>query len=297
MPCLAALLEPYDLTGVTVTADALHTQRDHARFLVEEKKAHYLLVVKANQPELHRRLRSLPWKDVTARRYDREIGHGRRETRATRALTVTDLGLDFPHAAQAVRILRHRTDLKSGKCTRQTIYAITDLCSHQASPQRLGQLARSQWTIENRLHFVRDTAFGEDASKIHTGHGPENMATLRNLAINTLREHGHRNIAAGLRHVSYDPFNRPGFRKASMGPEWGQAPPRAPPSAAIGDPGTGTPDHRGHWPASVIKAYRNPTPPGHPSGASRQSLAFRDGTGSQGWSAATSRSDATKERP
>ncbi|MGW7064618.1 ISAs1 family transposase [Streptomyces sp. NPDC054904] len=83
--CFAALLEPYDLTGVTVTADALHTQRDHARFLVEDKKAHYLLVVKANQRELHRRLRSLPWKDVTARRYDREIGHGRRETRATRA--------------------------------------------------------------------------------------------------------------------------------------------------------------------------------------------------------------------
>ncbi|MGW7064617.1 transposase [Streptomyces sp. NPDC054904] len=89
------------------------------------------------------------------------------------------------------------------------MYAITDLTSHQASPQRLGQLARSQWTIENRLHFVRDTTFGEDASKIRTGRGPENMATLRNLAINTLRRHGHRNIAAGLRHVSYDPFNRP----------------------------------------------------------------------------------------
>ncbi|MFI6151386.1 hypothetical protein ACIBCA_01650 [Kitasatospora sp. NPDC051170] len=42
--CSAALLEPYDLTGVVVTADALHTQRDHARFLVEGKKAHYLLV-------------------------------------------------------------------------------------------------------------------------------------------------------------------------------------------------------------------------------------------------------------
>ncbi|MGW0899510.1 ISAs1 family transposase [Streptomyces goshikiensis] len=89
--CFAALLAPYDLTGVTVTADALHTQRAHVRFLVEEKKAHYLLVVKANQPELHRRLRSLPWKDVTARRYDRDTGHGRKETRVTRALTVTDL--------------------------------------------------------------------------------------------------------------------------------------------------------------------------------------------------------------
>ncbi|MFB7668607.1 ISAs1 family transposase [Kitasatospora sp. NPDC056138] len=94
--CFAALLKPYDLTRVTVTADALHTQRDHVRFLVEEKKAHYLLVVKANQPELHRHLRALPWKEVTTRRYDREIGHGRRETRATRALTVTGLGLDFP---------------------------------------------------------------------------------------------------------------------------------------------------------------------------------------------------------
>ncbi|MFJ7593540.1 ISAs1 family transposase [Streptomyces sp. NPDC097617] len=206
--CFAALLEPYDLTGVTVTADALHTQRAHARFLVE-KKAHYLLVVKANQPGLHRQLRSLPWKDVTARRYDREIGHGRKETRVTRVLTVTGLGLDFPHAVQAVRILRHRTDLKTGRCSRQTIYAITDLNSQQASPQRLGQLARSQWIIENRLHFVRDTTFGEDASKIRTGHGPENMATLRNLAINTLRAAGHSNIAAGLRHASYEPFTRP----------------------------------------------------------------------------------------
>ncbi|MGW1506736.1 ISAs1 family transposase [Streptomyces mirabilis] len=205
----AALLAPFDLTGVTVTADALHTQRAHARFLVDEKKAHYLLVVKANQPELHRRLRSLPWKNVTARRYDREIGHGRRETRVTRALTVTDLGLDFPHAAQAVRILRHRTDRTTGTVSRQTVYAITDLSSHQASPQRLVHLARSQWTIENRLHFVRDTTFAEDASKIRTGHGPENMSTLRNLAINALRAAGHRNIAAGIRHVSYEPFTRP----------------------------------------------------------------------------------------
>ncbi|WP_241002375.1 ISAs1 family transposase, partial [Streptomyces sp. CB01881] len=204
--CFAALLEPFDLTGVTVTADALHTQRAHARFLVDEKKAHYLLVVKANQPELHRRLRSLPWKNVTARRYDREIGHGRRETRVTRALTVTGLGLEFPHAAQAVRILRHRTDLATGTVSRQTVYAITDLTSQQASPQRLGQLARSQWTIENRLHFVRDTTFAEDTSKIRTAHGPENMATLRNLAINMLRTAGHTNIAAGIRHASYEPF-------------------------------------------------------------------------------------------
>ena len=194
-----------NLTGVTVTADALHTQREHARFLVEDKKAHYLLLVKANQPGLFRQLRSLPWTQATARRYDRETGHGRKETRTTRALTVTDLGLDFPHAVQAAKILRHRTDLRSGKVTRQTVYALTDLTARQASPQRLGQLARSQWVIENRLHFVRDTTFTEDASKIRTGHGPDNMATLRRFAINQLRAAGHPNIAAGLREMSYQP--------------------------------------------------------------------------------------------
>ncbi|MGW4031695.1 ISAs1 family transposase [Streptomyces sp. NPDC004838] len=207
--CFTALLAPFDLADVVVTADALHTQREHVRFLVEEKRAHFLLLVKANQPALFAALRSLPWKQVTARRYDRDSGHGRKETRATRALTVTGLGLDFPHVIQAARILRHRVDTATGRCTRQTVYAITDLPPAEASPQRIAQLARSQWTIENRLHHVRDTTFAEDASKIRTGHGPANMATLRNLAINTLRDAGHRNIAAALREVSYEPFTRP----------------------------------------------------------------------------------------
>ncbi|MFJ5036246.1 hypothetical protein ACIQB5_51900 [Streptomyces sp. NPDC088560] len=63
--------------------------------------------------------------------------------------------------------------------------------------------------IENRLHFVRDTTFTEDASKIRTRHGPDNMATLRSFAINQLRAAGHPNIAAGLREMSYQPFHRP----------------------------------------------------------------------------------------
>ncbi|MGW2207553.1 ISAs1 family transposase [Streptomyces sp. NPDC001774] len=203
-----ALLAPFDLTGTVVTADALHTQREHAKWLVEVKKAHYLMVVKGNQPNLHAAIKALPWKEVTARRYDRERAHGRRETRSIRTLTVTSLGLDFPHAVQAVKILRHRTDLKTGRVTRQTIHAITDMTSSQASPQVIGRIARAQWGIE-AAHHVRDTPFAEDASKIRTGHGPANMATLRNLAISTLRDAGYNNIAAGLREVSYTPFTRP----------------------------------------------------------------------------------------
>lgn len=100
-------------------------------------------------------------------------------------LTVTGLGLGFPHVLQAARILCYPIDEASGRCTHETVYAINDLSSTEASPQRIAHLARSQWTIENRLHHVRDTAFGERSSKIGTGHGPTNMATLRNLAINT----------------------------------------------------------------------------------------------------------------
>lgn len=207
--CFTALLAPYDLTGVTVTADALHTQRAHARFLVEEKKAHYLLVVKANQPELHCRLRSLPWKDVTARRYDREIGHGRRETRAVRALTVTDLGLDFPHAVQAARILRYRTDLKTGTVSRQTIYAMTDLTSHQASPSdsanspgRSGP-SRTGCTSSATPLSPRTSRRSVPATAPRTWRP---SATWRSTRCGST---GTRNIAAGLRHASYEPFARP----------------------------------------------------------------------------------------
>jgi predicted transposase YbfD/YdcC len=202
------LLAPFDLTGVTVTADALHTCREHAKWLVEIEKAHYLLVVKRNQPTLHAAVRCLPWKQVTARRYDRGKGHGRRETRSVRALTVTGLGLDFPHVTQAAKIVRYRVDVKTGNITRKTVYVITDLPSTTASPQLIAQLARSQWEIE-AMHHVRDTTFTEDASKIRTGHGPANMATLRNFTISALRTADHRSIAAGLRHLSYQPHTRP----------------------------------------------------------------------------------------
>ncbi|MFJ9261891.1 ISAs1 family transposase [Streptomyces bacillaris] len=103
----------------------------------------------------------------------------------------------------------HRTGTKTGKQSRETVYVVTDLTSRQASPERIATILRAHWVIENRLHFVRDTAFREDASKIRTGHSPENMATLRSFAINQLRDAGHTNIAAGLRTTALRPYERP----------------------------------------------------------------------------------------
>ncbi|MER6076042.1 hypothetical protein ABT187_46350 [Streptomyces sp. NPDC001817] len=144
---------------------------------------------------------------MTAKFHGRSQGHGRKETRVVQVLTVDGPG--FPHAAQAARAVRHRTCPRTGRRSRETVYVITHLASREASPQRLAKIIRSQWVIGNRLRFVRGTAFREDASKAHTGHGPQNTATLRSFAVSCLRAAGHHNTAAGLREMSYEPFTRP----------------------------------------------------------------------------------------
>ena len=80
----APLLEPLDLTGCVVTADALHTQREHAEFLVRRKGAHYILVVKKNQPGPYAQLKNLPWRNIQAGDSQRDRGHGRQSTARSR---------------------------------------------------------------------------------------------------------------------------------------------------------------------------------------------------------------------
>jgi predicted transposase YbfD/YdcC len=196
----APLLEPLDLAGCVVTADALHTQREHADYLVTSKKADYIVVVKGNQPGLHAQLRKLPWKEVPAAAHSRNRGHGREERRTLQAVTVT-AGLAFPHAAQALRITRRTRPLPGGKWRTVTIYAVTSLAFGQAKPTELATWIRGHWQIE-ALHHIRDVTYAEDASQVRTGSGPQAMATLRNLAITLIRQAGHANIAAACRHYA-----------------------------------------------------------------------------------------------
>jgi predicted transposase YbfD/YdcC len=190
------LLEGLDLAGRVVTADALHTQREHADWLVTEKQAAYVLIVKANQPTLHQQLRRLPWREVPVVDHTHNRGHGRVETRRLQVTTVA--GLDFPHATQAIRITRRVRPLTSRRWRTTTVYAVTNLTAAQASPARLADWIRGHWGIE-ALHHLRDTTFAEDASQTRTGTAPRAMASLRNLAIGILRARGDRNIAAALR--------------------------------------------------------------------------------------------------
>jgi predicted transposase YbfD/YdcC len=195
-----AVLQRQDLTGTVVTFDALLTVRTNLDWLVKTKHAHYIAVVKKNQPLLYRRLKDLPWKQVRSGAATREIGHGRIETRTVKAVHVDDL--DFPHARQAMKITRWRQNRITAKISRESIYLITDLTSADATAADLARLAREQWTSEAN-HHTRDVSFGEDHSTSRTGNGPINLATIREAVINAIKDAGYLHIPEGRRdHIT-----------------------------------------------------------------------------------------------
>jgi predicted transposase YbfD/YdcC len=159
-------------------------------------------LVKRNQPGLYAQLAALPWRDVPVACTKRERGHGRTERR-TLKVTSVKAGLAFPHAAQAIRIVRRRK--VKGNWSAETCYAVTSLTVTQASYAQLAAIIRGHWGIEDRLHWVRDLDFDEDRSQVRTASGPRVMASLRNLVITILRITGTASIAAALRYHARQP--------------------------------------------------------------------------------------------
>jgi predicted transposase YbfD/YdcC len=199
------LLEPLDLDGALVSADAIHTQRDLADWLLSVKLAHYLFIVKANQPTLYEAVQqalSGPDTDFADRMSTQtNRGHGRIETRTIRTASVADLtiGIDFPHAAQIFRIRRDRAGLDGVRTSKEIVYGITSKPDNEAGPADIAAFARGHWIIENGLHWVRDVTWGEDQSQVRTLNAPRAMASLRNFATSLLRGAGETNIAKALR--------------------------------------------------------------------------------------------------
>jgi predicted transposase YbfD/YdcC len=205
IPAFAPLLNPLDLTGTVVTADALHTQHEHGAYL-RSRGAHYLAIVKKNHPGLFETVRTLPWRDIALDHYDRTRAHHRMEIR--RLKTAAFAHLDYPGARQALQVVRWRREMGTGKLTIERVYLITSLPPGEATGEQLAAWIRGHWHIENLLHHVRDRTFREDDSKIRTAHLPRVMASLRNLAIGVHRQDGRTNIAAALRHAARD-YHRP----------------------------------------------------------------------------------------
>ncbi|MFI7231126.1 ISAs1 family transposase [Nonomuraea angiospora] len=202
IPTFTPLLFELDLTGLVITADALHTQHAHAQQIVQAQ-GHYLFIVKGNQPTLLNRLKALPWREAILNDRTDETGHGRREIRRMKICTVRP-HLPFPHAAQAIQVKRRRTDHKTGKTTIVIIYAVTSLPPGRITHAQLAALIRGHWSIE-ALHHIRDVTYREDASRVRTGTAPRIMASLRNLAIGLARLIGWTNIAAATDHYRSHP--------------------------------------------------------------------------------------------
>ena len=179
-----------------VTFDALHTVRANLDWLAREKQAHYIAVVKNNQPLLYARVKALPWQQVPAGGLTRDAGHGRLETRTLKSAHVK--GLDFPGARQAIKITRWRQDTATGKISRETADAITSLTSAQATAPDLARLVREHWSIEAH-HHIRDVTFSEDAAASRTGYGPVNLATIRATVIAAIKDAGYLHVPEGRR--------------------------------------------------------------------------------------------------
>jgi predicted transposase YbfD/YdcC len=189
-----------DLCGKVITADALHCQVDHATAIVEDHHGEYFLGVKNNQPGILAAIEAIPDECFSKEHVTTNRGHGRIEIRYT-AVAPAPEGL-FPHAKQIVRVTRDRANL-ANEGTITVAWYITSLSVERAGVVELGDLARGHWGIENRLHWVRDVTYREDASTIRTGNAPRVMATLRNTAIGLLRIQGFTNIAAALRTCAW----------------------------------------------------------------------------------------------
>jgi hypothetical protein len=128
-----------------------------------------------NQPGLHAQLAGLPWRQVPVAHDAREKSHSRAERRTVK-ITAVAAGLAFPHAAQAIQIVRRRRPLNSKKRTAETIYATTSLTATQARPAELAAIIRGHWLIEDRLHWVRSpgtglavASCGADATRVSFG--------------------------------------------------------------------------------------------------------------------------------
>jgi len=191
------LLRMLALKGTIVTADALNCQRAIAEQIVEQK-GDYALALKGNQGTL--------FDDVVLLLDDSELktstaaplveaDHGRIETRTATVSTEIDWlqkQHQWPGLKAIGKVVRMRET--ADKTTTETAYY---LLSRVLSPERLNQVVRQHWGIENSLHWRLDVVMNEDQDRTRMGHGPHNLAVLRHMAINAMQKEGSKGSLRG----------------------------------------------------------------------------------------------------
>ncbi len=189
---IPALLQILDVKGCTITIDAMGCQQDIAATIIK-KQADYILAVKGNQGHLHDDIKE-------AFEQEKEIetdiqlsaGHGRIEKRTCSIITNTGwiCKKDKWEGLQTlIRIQSERTQKATGASETQTRYYIA---SAKAGAAFFNNAVREHWGIENKLHWVLDVAFGEDASNKKAGNAAENFSFINKIALNLLQNYDDR---------------------------------------------------------------------------------------------------------
>jgi predicted transposase YbfD/YdcC len=185
------LLEALDLQGSVVTIDAMGCQREIAGQICDAGAA-YVLSLKGDQGTLHDDVR-LVFEDEALmeelgvsqhRAVDK--GHGRLETRVCRSVVCPEI-LKKQHAWPGLNSLVEVESTREvkGFLSREKRCFITAV---SPDSQRLAEVIRAHWSIENSLHWVLDVSFRDDDSRIRKGHGPENIAVIKHIALNLLQK-------------------------------------------------------------------------------------------------------------
>jgi predicted transposase YbfD/YdcC len=203
------LLAQLDLRQKVVSGDALFTQRELS-VEVTARGGDYLWFVKENQPTLYADVQRFfqappsrpgwsrpPLSQSSASQWNK--GHGRLEQRTLTAVVDESAYLNWPAAAQVFKIERRSQCLRTGQWRHETSFGITSLTPERASSQRLLQLVRRHWGIENGLHYRRDTTLREDQTRISQPNQAEVMAVLNNFVIGLARKLGFHNLASAQR--------------------------------------------------------------------------------------------------
>jgi predicted transposase YbfD/YdcC len=180
------------LKGCIVTADALHCRADTAQAILDTG-ADYALALKANHPTWLAQAQALT--EAAPPVVEAISGpakeHDRMEARA--AVVVTAEGIDFPGLAAIGRVESYRKTAKGP----EPVLVRWFLLSTHLTAERMLEVARAHWTIENQLHWVLDVAFDEDAVRSRADNAPQNLALMRKIALNTLRFHPEKGSIKG----------------------------------------------------------------------------------------------------
>lgn len=209
------LLKCLDLRQKVVVADAMHAQRSLSLQIVEAG-GDYVWIIKDNQPTTRQAIEQLfapekplpglgcpPMDFKQARTVNK--AHGRLEERSITVSSLLKDYLDWPGVAQVFKLERRFTHLATGEVDQEVRYGLTSLSSQMASPERLLEIVRSAWGIENGLHYRRDVTFQEDETRMTSKATARAMATINNLVSSLLAIQGFRNFAQARRFFDARP--------------------------------------------------------------------------------------------